>query len=807
LIQRLLKLISLHRLGGQCILAAVVLSMLPLLVMSLMVSSHVSEELKSQSRHEADMTLMDVKQITHAQLDDRKLDLLTIAEYPPINGIYRAKNNDGIDPQDGSSIELWHDRLTSLFTKYVQIHQGTLQLRYLDANGIEQLRVESINGNARVVPDYELQNKSDRPYFTGAINLRRGQCYVSRIDLNVEHGMVQKDQPVFRVSTPLWQGDQLQGVLVMNIDARAMLQSIEPDSTAGRIVLAAPDGIYMHHPRTHKAWGDQLNTDENLFKDIAELRPYLGTEALSPNAKHAVQVDWKSEGKVLSFVTISHGEHNEPWLLALKHDQSDMVAAANQVRAYILWLAAGVGVIAVLLAMVMAQLWIKPLAAMAAATDAIRNGEYSVRIKSKRKDELGEMAESFNRMAQDLEQAIEVDRQRAQAEASNKAKSEFLANMSHEIRTPMNAILGFTELLQADNISPEDRKDYIQTIQRNGDHLLCVINDILDLSKVESGKMTVESVQTPLPELVGRVCSLMRPKAEQKGLHLEQELGDDLPQIVLTDPVRLRQILLNLLGNAIKFTEAGFVRLSLSHEQRDANRCALIFEISDSGIGIPADKIDRLFQPFNQADESTTRNFGGTGLGLALSKQFAELLGGRIEVESTLGEGSTFRVTVQVRVIDTPSAEVQRDVAKPADEAESKPTATQFPGVRVLLAEDGKDNQRLVMFHLRKLGVETVLCENGKDAAEQALAARDQGTPMDLILMDMQMPVLDGYSATKLLREKGYTGRIVALTAHAMQGDRQQCIDAGCDDYATKPISREKLAKLISSAHAHKHAA
>ncbi len=390
------------------------------------------------------------------------------------------------------------------------------------------------------------------------------------------------------------------------------------------------------------------------------------------------------------------------------------------------------------------------------------------------------------------------------AEEANRTKSEFLANMSHEIRTPMTAILGFTEVLQdyatGENTSPELVKA-VETIQRNGEHLLQIINDILDLSKIEAGKLRVEKIHCHPGQIAAEVVSLMRVRADTKRLDLKLEYEGAIPETILTDPTRLRQILLNLVGNAIKFTEVGEVRLRMCLCADAAEGPALRFDVVDTGIGLSAEQATQLFQPFTQADTSTTRRFGGSGLGLTISKRLAEMLGGTITVQSALGHGSTFQVTIATgplagaRMIEHPLTEVpRRNLSSDAEENANEPIIL---SARILLAEDGPDNQKLLAFILKKAGAEVTIADNGRIAIEATRTAAEQGHPFDVILMDMQMPVLDGYQATAELRRLGYQGPIIALTAHAMPKDREKCLQAGCDDYATKPISRRELLETI----------
>jgi signal transduction histidine kinase/CheY-like chemotaxis protein len=387
------------------------------------------------------------------------------------------------------------------------------------------------------------------------------------------------------------------------------------------------------------------------------------------------------------------------------------------------------------------------------------------------------------------------DALKEKADAANESKSEFLANMSHEIRTPLTAILGFSEVLQhalADGDIAVRHAEPIRTIRANGEHLLTLINDILDLSKIEAGKMTVEAVPCSICQIVAEVAATMRVRSTPKGLGLNVKYVFPVPRMIMSDPVRLRQILINLVGNAVKFTERGVVEICVRCDAIADGGSTLAVDVTDTGIGLTVEQCGRLFRAFSQADGTTTRRFGGTGLGLAVSHRLAQILGGGITVVSTPGKGSTFTVTFA-----TGDLAGVHMIAAAEEAVVAAPKVNNAPPQRlrgrILLAEDGPDNQRLISMLLTKAGAEVTVAENGRVAVEAVEASVAMGRPFGLILMDMQMPELDGYAAATRLRSLGVSTPIVALTAHAMTGDREKCVAAGCDDYATKPIERAIL--------------
>lgn len=399
---------------------------------------------------------------------------------------------------------------------------------------------------------------------------------------------------------------------------------------------------------------------------------------------------------------------------------------------------------------------------------------------------------------------------RREAEAANQSKSAFLANMSHEIRTPMTAILGYTELLELEaktHQMPELFLDSLDTIKRNGGHLMELINDILDLSKIEAGKLDIESITCSPQKIVEEVMELVQVRAEAKGLKLEASYKFPLPVKINSDPTRIRQILINLIGNAIKFTEVGTIRLETELLESAGEEPRIQFSVIDQGIGMTESQLSNLFRPFTQADSSTTRKYGGTGLGLTICKRLAEMLGGDIFVTSEHNKGSKFSAAIRTGSLEGVELIQELQQLNEQKKQEQEETQCAFPrfnestlqGRKILLAEDGPDNQKLIAFILKKAGAEVTVAENGEIARQKAVEAMETGIHYDVILMDMQMPILDGYEATRKIREHGYPGPIISLTANAMEGDREKCIDAGCNDHLTKPIERNNLIGTVAT--------
>ena len=578
---------------------------------------------------------------------------------------------------------------------------------------------------------------------------------------------------------------ELRGYLLVTVDL-SFLQGLterNPIGASGAIFFTDDMGSVLYHRQQ-----DQLSSVDQAHFELL-YKTALAKSPLTLSLKQDRHADRKSvfQGRILHDNLILFGMLPEKELHMASRNLSQLVA----VTILLAILLTGAAMI-----LILKKILINPIAKLSQASKAIGEGRLYQPVKIQSRDEIGDLAMTLNTMREKLhssQQALEsrnyeLEAAKNAAVKANKAKSTFLANMSHEIRTPLTAIIGFSESLLDSEQSMSDRVDAIQTVIRSGKHLQQIINDILDLSKVEAEKLEIESLEFCPCEVLSDVRSLASLLADEKGLSFRINFHFPVPDKITSDPMRLKQILINLCNNAMKFTHEGGVRIEVDY---DAATNMMRFKVIDTGIGMTPEQQQKIFRAFSQADSSTTRQFGGTGLGLYLSRQLAHMLGGDITVDSVKDVGSCF--TLAINAGDTATRKMIYEIkdSRSGVPIETVPDEKKYSG-HILLAEDTVDNQRLISLYLRRLGAQVTIAEHGKEALELAFADH-----YDVILMDMQMPVMGGIEATTLLRKRGYEGVIIALTANASRQDQERCLAAGCNDFLTKPIDKQHFMDTV----------
>ncbi|MFA6053181.1 MAG: ATP-binding protein [Methylobacter sp.] len=714
-------------------------------------------------------------------------DVKMMASLPTVRSIANS--------MDEQELAAYKDDLAEIFATQLSLHPEYFQIRFIGAqnHGLELVRVDKEQNGVRRVSKKGLLEKGHFRYVYQTLKQPVGSFYVSKINLNRDQSLqLGLNKPTLRIATPVQSNDgSVFGVVVINVDLQGLFDLLQADlDKEMRIFLADQAGDYLIHPDQSKTFGFEYGRRFLIQDDIHEISDLI----VGLKERMVLNTGKKGEQPLISaFTRVPLGVAAEKRFVILGIAipeysvlQKTRVLAGDFIKIIIYF-----SLLSVLVSVLLSRALAKPLNALAEAAKQFSGGKPMNNLPLGRKDEIGFIAHSFSKMANQIgEQVKNLQLNEQKLNQANQTKSEFLANMSHEIRTPMNAITGLTYLCLKTGLTTQQR-EYLKKIDVSATSLLDLINDILDLSKAEAGKLEIETAPFRLDEIFDNINSIMADLALRKGLSLNFSVSGGVPACLRGDSLRLKQVLSNLIHNAIKFTAHGSVQVFVRDAAINQEQATLEFEVQDTGIGITPVQQARLFNVFTQADSSITRQYGGTGLGLTICKQLVELMGGAIHVKSQPGKGSTFSFTLTFGLADEFEA-LPRQLGNNNDTHHIPPENCR--GARILLVEDNEINQFVTRELLEKAGFVVDVVNNGLKATKQVDSCIYQ-----CVLMDVQMPIMDGYHATQLIRKnKRFKDLpIIALSANAMVSEKIKCFEVGMNDHITKPFNPVDLYDVL----------
>lgn len=678
---------------------------------------------------------------------------------PLVQDIRYFSNEQALRHAVSSSTRQALDKIAAKWRDFTIAHDSYEQLRLINLQGKELLRIDHAAGKPVIVPHNRLSNKASRYYVREGLKLKRNEIFISPLDLNIEQQRIEiPHKPMIRLVAPVFDiENQLAAIVVVNFKAEHLLSLIQSvtQSTQSRSWLLNTQGYWLAAENSDLLWGFMLDRHENRlqntypdsWQDIQSSTQgqFLDRHGFWTQTNIYPLQSFQPQGSQLKFL----GDDYFWTLLLFSPDESYQALISAHLNEVLI----STGMVLLLLAF---TLWL---------------------------------------YASSQAQAAAIEEKKIQAQLESQLKSQFLANMSHELRTPMNGIIGMSHLALQTELT-EQQKNYIDKVNYSAQYMMVLINDILDLAKIESGKLEINETEFRIYDLMQNVLNIIGSNASTKEVSLHTKIDEAIPDILKGDAVRTSQILINLCSNAIKFSQAHKqVHIAVSLLQLQGEQCSLKFSVTDQGIGIARKDHEKLFKAFVQADASTSRLYGGTGLGLTISKHLVELMHGAIGFESEENVGSTFYFSIPFTVSSTAEAESERRESNNRDLVQQSIDA--LKGLKVLLVEDNDINQELVLDLLEHFGIEALLAENGQQAIDKLI---EQDFKFDLVLMDCQMPVMDGYEATRIIRMNAdlQDMPIIALTANALKGDRERVLTVGMNDLIAKPIDPEFMAVTMA---------